>query len=29
VDLHQAIKERFDPGGRLNPGRSVLAAAGV
>jgi glycolate oxidase FAD binding subunit len=29
VELHQAIKERFDPGGRLNPGRSALAAAGV
>lgn len=28
VDLHQDIKTRFDPGGRLNPGRSVLAAAG-
>jgi glycolate oxidase FAD binding subunit len=29
VDLHRAIKERFDPGGRLNPGRSVLDAAGA
>jgi glycolate oxidase FAD binding subunit len=29
VDLHRAVKERFDPGGRLNPGRSVLAAAGA
>jgi FAD/FMN-containing dehydrogenase len=30
VELHRAIKERFDPGGRLNPGRSVLAVdAGV
>jgi glycolate oxidase FAD binding subunit len=29
VDLHRGIKERFDPGGRLNPGRSPLAAAGV
>lgn len=28
VDLHHAIKERFDPAGRLNPGRCVLAAAG-
>jgi glycolate oxidase FAD binding subunit len=27
VDLHQALKERFDPDGRLNPGRSVLAVA--
>ena len=23
--LHRAVKERFDPAGRLNPGRSVLA----
>ncbi len=29
VELHGAIKERFDPGGRLNPGRRVLAAAGA
>jgi FAD/FMN-containing dehydrogenase len=28
VGLHRAIKERFDPDGRLNPGRSVLAASG-
>jgi FAD/FMN-containing dehydrogenase len=29
-ELHRAIKDRFDPGGRLNPGRSVLAIdAGV
>ena len=26
--LHQALKARFDPQGRLNPGRSVLAAVG-
>jgi glycolate oxidase FAD binding subunit len=26
--LHEALKARFDPGGRLNPGRSVLAGAG-
>jgi glycolate oxidase FAD binding subunit len=25
VGLHRALKERFDPEGRLNPGRSVLA----
>jgi FAD/FMN-containing dehydrogenase len=25
ADLHQALKSRFDPQGRLNPGRSVLA----
>jgi FAD/FMN-containing dehydrogenase len=25
--LHRALKERFDPEGRLNPGRAVLAAA--
>lgn len=24
--LHQALKDRFDPSGRLNPGRSVLAS---
>lgn len=24
--LHEALKRRFDPSGRLNPGRSVLAA---
>ena len=30
VGLHQALKARFDPDGRLNPGRSPLAAvAGV
>ncbi len=31
-DLHRALKERFDPAGRLNPGRSVsgvAAGAGV
>ena len=27
-DLHQALKARFDPQGRLNPGRSVLAGVG-
>jgi FAD/FMN-containing dehydrogenase len=27
VDLQRALKERFDPDGRLNPGRSPLAAA--
>lgn len=27
VGLHQALKARFDPDGRLNPGRSPLAAA--
>ena len=29
VGLHQALKARFDPEGRLNPGRSVLAAVGA
>jgi glycolate oxidase FAD binding subunit len=27
--LHEALKTRFDPEARLNPGRSVLAAAGA
>jgi glycolate oxidase FAD binding subunit len=26
VDLHRRIKERFDPTGRMNPGRSPLTA---
>ncbi len=29
ADLHQALKSRFDPQGRLNPGRSVLAEVGT
>jgi FAD/FMN-containing dehydrogenase len=29
VDLHRRIKENFDPVGRLNPGRRVLAGAGL
>ena len=29
VGLHQALKARFDPEGRLNPGRSVLASVGA
>jgi glycolate oxidase FAD binding subunit len=29
VGLHQALKARFDPAGRLNPGRSVLAEVGT
>jgi glycolate oxidase FAD binding subunit len=29
VGLHQALKARFDPEGRLNPGRSVLAEVGA
>jgi glycolate oxidase FAD binding subunit len=29
VDLHRALKARFDPEGRLNPGRSVLAEVGA
>ncbi len=28
ADLHRALKARFDPQGRLNPGRSVLAEVG-
>lgn len=28
ADLHAALKERFDPAGRLNPGRAVLAGGG-
>jgi FAD/FMN-containing dehydrogenase len=28
VGLHRALKARFDPEGRLNPGRAVLAEAG-
>ncbi|HET6873389.1 MAG TPA: FAD-binding protein [Acidimicrobiales bacterium] len=27
VEIHRRLKERFDPSGRLNPGRSPLAAA--
>jgi FAD/FMN-containing dehydrogenase len=29
VELHSRIKAVFDPGGRLNPGRDPLAAAGA
>jgi glycolate oxidase FAD binding subunit len=29
VRLHEDLKARFDPHGRLNPGRSVLAAMGT
>ena len=29
VDLHRAVKERFDPTGRLNPGRSPLPATAL
>jgi glycolate oxidase FAD binding subunit len=29
MGLHQALKARFDPEGRLNPGRSVLAEVGT
>ncbi len=28
VELHRALKERFDPDSRLNPGRSVLTGVG-
>lgn len=29
VDLHRALKERFDPEGRMNPGRSPLSRPGA